>query len=190
MKAFFEVCFAICLFIIFGIGLEKTRFPQLSIQDSLRKFKADFLEILKVAFEKPRHEFEPDFAENIMAVLDNMHHEAFQPQIFSLIFGNVPLIRISFVPVRDFETAELIKLCRLIALKFATYQQAHLLNWRYFVEYYLDGDTILINLWYAEQETDNKPLMERYRMSIRQKKTHGYGMLRDEALEQELKDVK
>jgi len=148
--------------------------------------------VLSILFstEVQRHIFDESLTENFLKILDGHYHNAFEPNFQAVFFEGVPVIRISFVPVRPFTEEELQKLCRLLSLKFRQYCQNSGLSWRHFVEYHLMGDGIVLNLYYCEFKSDYQSFMRRYRVSIREKANRDFGVLRDENLDKELKNVK
>ena len=182
----------IILFITFGIGLEKAVHSNLDIFECTRRFKVDTGKLLHILFgsEAQRHVFDASLSEAFSQVLKDYCHDAFPPSYQNLFHDGVPYIGISFVPKRQYTREDVNRLCQLLCLKFRQYIQAYGLNWKVFTAFHLLDETVQVRVYYTEFSTDVQPFFKHYRIAVKHRTAHDFGLLRDEALEKELNHVK
>lgn len=184
----FFLAFAV---ILFGILLEKARFNSYNLAECTRQFKTDVNTILHVLCSKEtvHHTFDASLEEELLKILADYHHTAFLPTMQVSFLNEVPTLQLTFVPARDFERKELMRLCHLVRLKFLQYCMVNGLKWRCFTEFHILNDGMLINVFYCEFKEDEAPFKKRYRSSVQQSVSSDFGVLRDKDLESDLKNV-
>lgn len=185
---FFFLALAI---LILGILWEKARFNGYNLAECTRQFKTDAYTILHVLFsgETVRHTFDASLQEELLKILSDYQHTAFSPTMQVSFLNEVPTLQLTFVPARDFERKELMRLCHLVRLKFLQYCMVNGLKWRCFTEFHILNDGMLINVFYCEFKEDEAPFKKRYRSSVQQSVSSDFGVLRDKDLESDLKNV-
>lgn len=179
------------LLIILALLVEKALHMSYSLKQVVYQLKKDIKSIVKYLMtpEIVRHTFDITLQDEFRNVVIPYKHEAFEIEFDSRLIQNVPTIRIRFVPKRKFDTEELIELSNLLLLKLRRYLCILNLKWNTFVDYRTDENYVYVNLHYAELEEDCKNIILLYNQSIRQKSDIDYGVLRDDELNKELKNV-
>lgn len=182
----------IILLPILGVALVACAHPKCSLSENIRIFKKNVYIGLRTFFstEVMRHEFEIPLVDDLIKVFSGIHHTAFTPVFQRDFIENVPVFKISLVLSKKLEQDEYLNLCRLVQLKFSEYLELNRFNWMHFIEYHVVNETLVLYIFYSEFKEDAQPFKNRYHKMVRRLASKDFGVLRDEALEKELKDVK
>lgn len=181
----------ILLLITSSLLIEKILHPSYSLKKVVYQFKKDVKCIFTafMATEPVRHTFDITLKDELSNIVEPYKHDAFEIEFGFVLIQNVPTICVRFVPKKKLSKEELIELSHLLLLKFRRYLILHGFNWRTFVDYRTDEYYVYINIHYAEYKEDHQNIILLYRQTIRQKSDIDYGVLHDEDLNKELKNV-
>lgn len=181
----------VIIFFFMGMLIEYAKTNSKSLRELSNNLKRDLVDIIKGFFEKPkiRHIFEEGFANELRNVI-----KPFLACGMDIDIGNfynpIPCIIIEFVPAKPMVEEEMDIVCQRVRSKFKRYITARNIQMKYFTSYTQGPDTAQIYIYYAEFDTDLSPLRNRYQEIVREKKGADLGLLRDDDLDKELKEIK
>ena len=180
--------FFIVAVILTGLAVEKALHPDYPATECARALRKTIHDVLVGLFgNSTRHVFDDHLESGFWKIIDGYRDPAFDPAFKAEFIQEVPCVIINFVSKDVLQEDELNKLSRSIRLKFSHYLCGYNLNWLFFTEYHTNDTQVKVILFYSELDEDRQPLMKRYRQVIRLKSTPDNGVLRDEALDRELR---
>lgn len=185
---FFSIIFCCLLILMLGILLEYLFHPDYSVTQCARALRKAIHDVLVGLFgNSTRHVFDDHLESGFWKIIDGYRDPAFDPAFKVDFIQEIPCIKINFVSKDILQEDELNKLSRSIRLKFSQYLCGYNLNWLFFTEYHTNDTQVNVILFYSELDEDRQPLMKRYRQVVRLKSTPENGVLRDDALDKELR---
>lgn len=179
------------LALMLGLVYENSKHKNNSLATLTHLLKSDIASVVKALFSKTvtRHTFDSTLCDDISTQIKSSAKVGFYPQIINNLWNDVPCIRIKFVPDKLLTDAELSDIIQAISLKFIEYLQFYSLNWSFFIVYSIGANYINIYICYCEADCDQKSYRNLYRRMIRKKSEKNFGLLRDDSLDAELRNV-
>lgn len=174
-----------------GLAIEMIRFPNKDIKSYASQLRADISEIIKGFLEKPQipHVIEDSLYSEVRNVVEPYLAVGMDIDVAQLNKG-LPLFCIQFVPAHKLTEQELKDLTERIKIKFRRYLTARGLKWYNFATFQSADYKVEITIYYAEFEKDIVNLKSLYRRTLIEKSGSDYGALRDEDLDNELKEYR
>lgn len=180
-------------FLGLGLSVEKLKHNDYTLFQVSRQLKNDIKIIIKGLFGHEvvvvRHVYDPQIDEELRKVARPYSNSAFGIEVVKRIHYKTPFIGISFVPAHEMNEEELNEVTKLLLLKFRQYLGVHNLRWKNFSSFNSGELYVNIFLYYAELPEDRANFLKRYQMILREKAELNYGLLEDDSLNKELKNV-
>ena len=177
--------------ILVGLLIEKLLHMDYHLEPVVMPLKTDIKRVFSSMFmtEVPRHVFDVTLVDDLQGIVKPYSQPMFDIKLENVLFRNVPMIRVQFVPEHTLADTELEEISKLLHLKLEEYLRFYSLNWKTFVSYSVGSDYVNIMIFYSEFDTDLVSFTNLYRLSVRQSNKHNNGVLRDKDLEKELRTV-
>lgn len=178
-------------FCVIGLLVEKLVHTNYNITQLTLILKQDVIKFVKALFCEPRvrHRFDITLVNDFKMILKPYVKMGFEIQFVNQIFKGVPVIGIRFVPDHQLEKEELHELLNLLCIKMREYIGFYGLSWKIFSTYSIGTDYVNVYIHYAEWREDLQPFTNAYRHWVRKSLGKSGGILRDEELDEELKNV-
>lgn len=186
-----RIIMVIVLLFILALLVEKLLHMSFSLEQLVHQLKSDIKIVVKALMSKPvtRHKFNSRLAEELRCVARPYSNTAFDIDVGAYFDSGTPFIGIHLVPHHQMEVEELNEVTNLLLLKFRRYLLVKSLNWKTFACFSSGHDFVNVYLYYAEIPDDIENFMHRYRATIKEKVAPDYGILQDDDLNKELKNV-
>lgn len=191
MEKSIMILISLIAIIAFGLLLEKVIHPSYTLKEVVYQFKKDVKTVFTsfLTADMERHIFDITLRDELRNVVEPYRNEAFETEFARSSIQNVPTICVRFVPKKKFSKEALIELSNLLLIKFRGYLMLHNFNWQVFADFRSDEYYVYVNIHYAEYKEDYKNIILLYKQTIRQKSDVDYGVLIDDELNSELKNV-
>lgn len=184
----FSIVFCCLLILVLGILFEYLLHPEYSVTECARSLKATVYAALVGLFgSATRHTFDDSLETGLLKTISAYRNTAFEPTLKAAFLNQVPCIVISFISNDILPEEELSKINRLIRLKFSHYLSGYNKAWHYFTVYHTADNFIKFFIFYSELPEDKQAFFKHYQREVKQKSTPSHGILRDEALDKELR---
>ena len=190
MKNFVSSILIFILIFALGMLLEYAKTNSKSLRELSNNLKKDLVDIIKGFFEKPkiRYIFEGCLTNELKNVIMPFLACGMDIDIGNF-YNPLPYIIIEFVPAKPMAEEEMDIVCQRVRSKFKRYITARNLPMKYFTSYTQGPETAQIYIYYGEFDTDMIPLRERYREIVQEKRGSDLGLLRDDDLDKEIKEI-
>lgn len=184
------IIWIICIF-LFLLVVEKLVHKDYSLEDAVKALKQDAFTCIKAIAKKDpkRHVFDVTLGDDITSLVTPYTKKGFEVKGEQTVRFGVPVVWIQFVPEHSLDTQELQDLCQFLSLKFKEYLEYYNVSWLYFTTYSVGCGYVNLYIYYSEWEEDVLPFRNLYRRMVRHKAGTSSGILRDEELEEQLKNV-
>lgn len=187
MGLFIIICCCL-LFLALGVSFEYLLHPNYSVTQCARSLRETICGMLVGFFSNStRHTFDDSLEEGFAKIIAEYKNPAFEPSFKAGFIQKIPCIILEFISTDILSEEDLNKISRLIKIKFSHYLLGCGFSWHFFVEYHTQDNAVKIIMFYSELKEDKELFLKRYRQVVRLKSTPQNGVLRDDALDRELR---
>ena len=179
----------ICILFL-AFVLEKIAHPTENAEQIARRLKENIIKIFRVFFskEEQRHVFDYFLFEGMCDVAHPFRNLGFENTWQQEIRKEVPCYSFYFVPCENYEAEKLQEITDFLLLKFRDYLALNNLSFPTFSIYRKIQGRIWVGIFYAELKKDYAPYRQLYQRQIRAETPKDHGPLRDEKLDDEIKN--
>lgn len=169
---------------------EKIAHPTENAEQIARRLKENIIKIFRVFFskEEQRHVFDIVLFEDMNIIIEPYRNQGFENAWQINMKKSVPCYSFYFVPRENYEAEKLQEITDLLTLKFRDYLALNNLSFPTFSAYRKMQGRIWVGIFYAELKMDYAPYRQLYQRKIRAETPKDHGLLRDEKLEDEIKN--
>lgn len=168
---------------------EKIAHPTENTEQIARRLKKNIVKIWKIFFSREqRHIFDDFLYEEMCNIADTFRHSGFENTWQQETRKGVPCYSFYFVPRENYEAEKLQEITDFLMLKFRDYLVINSLSFPTFSVYRKMQGRIWVGIFYAELKKDYAPYRQLYQRKIRAETPKDHGPLRDEKLDDEIKN--